>query len=170
MTINSHDVNNDMINIVVEDEDRIPSIIIDNEQIENLHLIAMELQDSIRSEINLFDLGNNRFENGIEYKELSISGHCVRFEREAHTPYNNAYRSPVGDVYYKALEASAIEHRSDVCNDLSAKVLSEWFYEYGDDFWNGECFRVNKDYDLWPAEYLYNEDDDTSEITRWEMR
>ena len=70
---------------------------------------------------------------------------------------------------YKDLEAAALADASE--ENLAA--LGEWFERFGSDFFNGECYTVNADCNLYPIyEDHFDEDGelDHADIIGWELR
>ena len=66
---------------------------------------------------------------------------------------------------YSELKENALKFGAKQ-SDVDA--LGEWFSEHGDDFWNGECFEIDKDHRLYP---LYEEvDEDEFELKGFEIR
>lgn len=65
---------------------------------------------------------------------------------------------------YKELLDAAVNNPTD--ENLSA--LGEWFQEYGDQYWNGECYDADGR-DLYP---IYGEEDEDGcfPVVGWEFR
>lgn len=64
------------------------------------------------------------------------------------------------DLEKKALSANA--------TDADIQALADWFIQYGNDFWTGECFIVNSNHALYP---IYREvGEDEFKIEGWEIR
>lgn len=65
---------------------------------------------------------------------------------------------------YQELENNAMNRGTQ--EDLNA--LGEWFERFGSKFWNGESYKINSSYNLYP---IYQEiDEDNFEIIGYEIR
>lgn len=71
---------------------------------------------------------------------------------------------------YQELRDAAMETRSDA----DIRALAEWLEQYGDRYFNGECWDIDDGYTLWPVWELVDqqdpEDPDSWEVTGYEIR
>lgn len=67
---------------------------------------------------------------------------------------------------YKELRAKAV---SPDATQADIDALGDWFYRYGDRYWNGEFFNADEGRELWPV-YKWNEELDQGEIVGYELR
>lgn len=66
---------------------------------------------------------------------------------------------------YQELEKKALSANATAA-DIQA--LAEWFNQYGNDFWTGECFTIDSNHFLYP---IYREvGEDEFEVDGWEIR
>jgi len=78
-------------------------------------------------------------------------------------------RSSFNDSYYeydalleKAMSAEATQ------TDIDA--LGNWFENWGNDFWNGEYFEIDKDHRLYPVYEEIENEDGTFDLKGFEIR
>lgn len=67
---------------------------------------------------------------------------------------------------YQELEAAALERGT--AEDLAA--LGEWFENYGNDYWNGEAWKIDSSRSLYPIDECTDEENETWERTGYEIR
>lgn len=67
---------------------------------------------------------------------------------------------------YFELEKNALENPTQE----NLKTLADWFFRFGyNDYWNGECFEIDRDHNLYPICEFDNETE-MYKIVEWEVR
>lgn len=70
--------------------------------------------------------------------------------------------------YYNYRDLLAAVDENETPETLSA--LGEWFSQYGDEYWNGECWDIDGNRRLYPIYAPLDEECEQWEITGYEIR